>query len=374
MYRIASGPRSCRCPRCFARAEPARLETINGNSGRAAVSEWLRMRTLPAGLVTPLLGSLGLHGCAVVLLLLAVRRPLQLVSAPREHADAWAGSAVEVDAIATPDGVPNIPNTASPLTAEPQQAANAAPVPVPVPALTDPPAPAPESSAPVPVPAPESSTPVAAPASESPSPSPRRKHRHPPGHNDVTAGPTPDSATATSTDSAGSGKPATQASTGAFGSTDLPPGVLRLPSAFTRAIPPATGADPIWQTLPTGQQRPFTIAVRVAGDGHIQDSKILEDHQGNAPSEQAAHLRERVVALLGAGLFALQNSVSAGYGVFRITITLSDRAVREEGAPAELVERGFEPPRGAQPGRAYFTLASGRHFEAKVEILNTQSR
>jgi hypothetical protein len=79
------------------------------------------------------------------------------------------------------------------------------------------------------------------------------------------------------------------------------------------------------------------------------------------------------VALLGAGLFALQNHVTAGYGVFRITITLSDHALKDEGEPAELVERGFEPPSGTQPGRAYFTLASGRHFEARVEILNAQT-
>jgi hypothetical protein len=84
------------------------------------------------------------------------------------------------------------------------------------------------------------------------------------------------------------------------------------------------------------------------------------------------HLRERVVALLGAGLFALQNNVSAGSGLFRITITLSDRAVKEEADPAELVERGFDPPRGSQAGRAYFTLASGRHFEARVEVLNAE--
>jgi hypothetical protein len=98
----------------------------------------------------------------------------------------------------------------------------------------------------------------------------------------------------------------------------------------------------------------------------------LEDHDGNQPPEQFMHLRERVVALLGAGLFALQNNVSAGYGVFRITITLSDRAVKAEGEPAELVERGFDPPSATQAGRAYFTLASGRHFEARVELLNAQ--
>jgi hypothetical protein len=76
-----------------------------------------------------------------------------------------------------------------------------------------------------------------------------------------------------------------------------------------------------------------------------------------------------VVALLGGGLFALENHLGAGRELLRLTITLSDRPVHADDDPAQLVERGFEPPRGAAPGRAYFTLASGRHFEAKVQIL-----
>jgi len=308
------------------------------------------MRALPVGPVTPLLGSLGLHGCLVLALLIAVRRPLELVSAPLERADAWAGDAVEVDAVATPDGVPNIPNAESPLAAASAEAAE----PPGGTAAAVPPLPTRVAKA----------DPESLPARRKLAPRPLR---HP--NAEPAASATPGLVAATAVD--GSGKPATQAATGAFGSDELPPGVRSLPSAFTRAIPPATGADPLWQTLPAGKQRPFTVAVRVDADGRIQDSKIVDDHQG-PPPEQFAHLRERVVALLGAGLFALQNNVSAGSGLFRITITLSDRAVKEESEPALLVERGFDPPRGAEAGRAYFTLASGRHFEARVEVLSGQ--
>jgi hypothetical protein len=307
------------------------------------------MRALPVGPVTPLLGSLGLHGCALLALLLVMRRPLESVSVPASRADAWAGNAVEIDAVATPDGVPTIPNAESPLAATPAAAAVA---PSDVTRSLD-----------------------AAPAAKTDPqslPLPKKRVPRPLRHTDAELAASPAQGSAVSSAAEGSGKPDTQAATGAFGSDELPPGVLRLPSAFTRAIPPATGADPLWQTLPVGKQRPFTIAVQVDADGHIRGSRILDDREGSLPPEQFVHLRERVVALLGAGLFALHNQVSAGYGVFRITITLSDRAVREEGEPAELVERGFDPPRGAQAGRAYFTLASGRHFEAKVEVLNTQ--
>lgn len=297
--------------------------------------------------VTPLLGSLGLHGCALLMLALAVRHAAPRVSSTR--AESWAGDALEVDAIATPNGVPSVANNESP---EPVAAANPGPTPA------------------------EAATPT--PAAELPSKSdsfaaprpPTQQHRAQRAPRHIMA----DAAASTTAASPveGSGRPSTVAATGAFGSADLPPGVVRLPSAFTRAIPPATGADPIWQTLPAGVQRPFIIAVRIDANGHIQDSKILEDHAGGATPEQFTHLRERVVALLGAGLFALGDHVAPGSGVFRITITLSDRPVDTEGEPAQLVERGFDPPRGSQAGRAYFTLASGRHFVAKVEVLNAQ--
>jgi hypothetical protein len=173
---------------------------------------------------------------------------------------------------------------------------------------------------------------------------------------------------------AGEHERTTSAATGAFGSEGLPPGVRSLPSALTRAIPPATGADPVWQSLPTGAQRPFTLAVEVNAEGRIGDARIVSSRDGADVPVQFEHFRQRVIALLGGGLFALQNRAHAGRDLFRITITLSDRAVRNESGPAELVERGFDPPRGSSPGRAYFTLASGRHFEAKVEVLGTGNR
>ncbi|HEY0465915.1 MAG TPA: hypothetical protein VGC79_16995, partial [Polyangiaceae bacterium] len=166
----------------------------------------------------------------------------------------------------------------------------------------------------------------------------------------------------------------TPAASGAFGSEGLPPGVRSLPGAFARAIPPATGADPIWQSLPTGTQQPFILAVEVDAEGHIASAKILGAHDGSEIPPQFEHFRQRVIALLGGGLFALQNSGVAGRDLFRITITLSDRALSDDTDSAQLVERGFVPPRGSAPGRAYFTLASGRHFEARVEVLGSPAR
>jgi hypothetical protein len=310
------------------------------------------MRLATSGPVTPLLGSLGLHGGIALTLLLAVRHPAPI---PQLPADAWTGNAVEVDAVASPEA-PNMPSTASsPANAEPETSERA-PAPA-EPAITEPV----KSAAPDHA-APEHAAPEhAAPRAKTATPRPRSTPSKPTSNAD------PASAQARAAEASGSNSASTPAS-GAFGAEGLPPGVRSLPSAFTRAIPPATAADPLWQTLPVGSEHPFTIAVEVDADGHVSSAEILKERDGSLPPIQAVHLRERVVALLGGGLFALQNG-GAGRELFRITITLSDQPVSDEDAPAQVVQRGFEPPRGSTPGRAYFTLASGRHLEAKVQVL-----
>jgi len=308
------------------------------------------MRSGTATQLTSLLGSAGLHACVVLVLVLAARRPPVPETAPPERPDAWLGaSAVEVDAVATPEATPNIANAASSPESEAQPAAESASEEAP--GVEEKPQPAVERQ------------PDAAPA---PKPAPARPRPRKPAK--------PAQAAVASNATDGSHETNTPATTGAFGSDSLPPGVRSLPGAFARAIPPATGADPIWQSLPAGTQRPFILAVEVDADGHIGSAKILDGHEAGETPTQFEHLRQRVIALLGGGLFALQNNGTAGRDLFRITITLSDRPVRAESEPAELVERGFEPPRGNAPGRAYFTLASGRHFEAKVEVLGSPPR
>ena len=312
------------------------------------------MRSASAAELSSLFGSLGLHACVVLVLLLAAHKPPSLsVVVPREQRDAWLGaSAVEVDAVATAEATPNIANAARSIESESEPAAAAA------------------SEAATATEARPHTAPVEL-ADGAPSPRPKPLQQRP--HPRKTASPSAGVAAVRAAQN-GNHEANTPAVTGAFGSEGLPPGVRSLPGAFARAIPPATGADPIWQALPAGAQRPFLLSVEVDAEGHIGSAKIVEAHDGSATPPQFEHLRQRVIALLGGGLFALQNSGRAGRDLFRITITLSDRAVKEESEPAQLVERGFEPPRGSAPGRAYFTLASGRHFEAKVEVLGSAAR
>ena len=303
------------------------------------------MRSALTAPITSLLGSLGLHCSVVLVLLLAVHHPVAKRASPTRP-DAWAGNAVEVDAVATSDAVSTLPSDPPPTAQTPSTEQAAATQPANTPAFMSEPSQPPKSAI-------------------------RMAHTQPHASQiaKVKSPANADAPTATEANGSGNGAEARAPATGAFGGEGLPPGVRSLPSAFTRAIPPATGADPIWQTLPIGSEHPFTIAIEVDADGHLASAEILRQKDGSAPETQASHLRERVVALLGGGLFALQSNVGAGRLLLRITITLSDRAVHEDDDPAQLVERGFEPPRAAVPGRAYFTLASGRHFEAKVQVL-----
>lgn len=310
------------------------------------------MRSVSASTVTSLFGSLGLHGCGLLIVLLAARRPPDRGRVPPEAPNAWPGTSIEVDALATPQATPNLANL---QRTEPEAAGEAAAPSEPV------------HAPPLAAPVPGREATEAGLSAET-----RMVPRRPPRAVAIAPARRPGAARVTA--AAGQHEATTSAATGVFGSEGLPPGVRSLPSALTRAIPPATGADPVWQSLPSGTQRPFILAVEVNAEGRIGDARILSSHAGEDVPLQFEHVRQRVIALLGGGLFALQNKANAGRDLFRITITLSDRAVRGESGPAELVERGFDPPRGSSAGRAYFTLASGRHFEAKVEVLGAPSR
>ena len=303
------------------------------------------MRSLLAEEIAPLVGSAGLHALLALVLIFGARHATR---AEDPKPDAWVGNAVEVDAVALPEAAPSLPSLASDAASAAHTENDSARDTAAAPIIASPPK-SPETTVVAPPPKRHSA----------PVDKPREK----------TASSAKKSPASASSDGAAVASSAAPAS-GAFGGEGLPPGVRSLPSAFTRAIPPATGADSIWQTLPVGPQHPFTIAIEVDADGHISKAEILKEKDGSEPEIQAENLKHRVVALLGGGLFALQNNVGQGRALFRITVTLSTQLMRGAADPAQLVERGFEPPQGASPGRAYFTLASGRHFEAKVQVLS----
>jgi hypothetical protein len=157
---------------------------------------------------------------------------------------------------------------------------------------------------------------------------------------------------------------------GAFGAAGLPPGVRQLPAAFCRAIPPATRADPAWQTLPLGSAGSIQIVIEIDESGKIVSAEPdPAKHRLRAPEPHLKRLVDRTVLLLGAGTFALSAKTGAGIEKLLLEIELSQRAASEESAPTHMTSQGFEPPSANRAGRAHFTLGSGRHFEARLTIV-----
>lgn len=130
--------------------------------------------------------------------------------------------------------------------------------------------------------------------------------------------------------------------------------------AFTRALPAANSADPIWNALPLGHVGIVRIAVTIDEDGKLSESAVLE--QPRKPPVHLARLVERTILLLQGGRFALTKA-GKGTETLRVDVTLSERPM--EAGPLAL---GFEPPGSRSPGRAYFQLSTGRFVEATVTI------
>ncbi len=154
---------------------------------------------------------------------------------------------------------------------------------------------------------------------------------------------------------------------GRFGAAGVLPGVRDLAKAFTRALPRAASGDPLWTTLPLGPAGGFHVVIRIDHDRRIESAK--PDEEQLPPILQ--HMLDRTVLMLKAGQFALDRSdLTSGDEKLHVEVTLSMRAPSDQinVRPGDTIELGFKPPTRDRPGRGYFTLASGRHVEAKVTI------
>jgi hypothetical protein len=164
--------------------------------------------------------------------------------------------------------------------------------------------------------------------------------------------------------------PAAAAATGTFGA-DGPGGVRDLTRAFTRAIPAATSADIVWSSLPLGSAGSFQLAIVVNDDGSITSAEPVE-------RETPTHLRNlarRTIAMLGSGRFALAaGSTSAGREILQVSVEISQGSAPAAGEAESggAFGLGFEAPTPTRPGKAFFTLASGRHVAAKVKLVRIE--
>ncbi|MBW2458864.1 MAG: hypothetical protein JRI68_30470 [Deltaproteobacteria bacterium] len=262
------------------------------------------------------------------------------------------------------DGLPPEPTAQPSPPAPPPAAADLDPEPQ-VPPAPEPPA-APDSP-PAPSPEPPSKpTPAAAsPAEPAPSAQPADEGEGEKGNAAAKRGASPSEDEGSGTASAGDGKGRT------YGAAGGRRGVRVLGSAFTRAIPAAVSADLSWSRLPIGRAGRLEIAVTLDDEGKITAVVLPDDAAGPLRA-----LVDRTMALLRAGRFALSHSGGAGEETLRIEVELSQRAPIEHDSakPTDALKLGHQAPTPTVPGKAFFTLASGRHFEAAITVVRSAGR
>ncbi len=300
----------------------------------------------------------------------------------------WAGDTFDIDGLVSgePGGSRGVAEARpeppveqdEPEADGPPAAPIAAPLPQPAPASSPPPAaadPDPEEpvepepmAAPDPPPAPSPDPPAepapsaAAPAEPASPAQPGDESEGDDAHAATGRGASPSEDEGSGTAAAGDGKGRT------YGAAGAGRGIRILAPAFTRAIPAAVSADLTWSRLPVGVAGRLAITVTLDDEGKITAVAI--------PDEAVDPLRalvDRTMALLRAGRFALSPSGGAGEQRLDIEVELSQRAPIEHGhgKPTDALELGHRAPTSTQPGKAFFTLASGRHFEARITVVRS---
>ncbi|MEZ4444811.1 MAG: hypothetical protein R3B72_37395 [Polyangiaceae bacterium] len=152
----------------------------------------------------------------------------------------------------------------------------------------------------------------------------------------------------------------------------MPRGVQHLAPALARAIPAAVSGDKAWFRMPLGEAGELTLTLVVDAKGKLTG---LEPAKKAELSKPMRRLARRVSAVLHAGRFAVAEQPGhAGRETYRITIRLTEgKPIEQDNAePHHALEFGYDPPIPGTPGRAYFTYASGKHFEAAVTLVSRE--
>ncbi len=173
---------------------------------------------------------------------------------------------------------------------------------------------------------------------------------------------------ATATGTAAAATPATSGTAaagtaGTFGSEGSA-SVRDLGRAFTRAIPAACSADPVWAKLTAGAAGTLTALLQIDAEGHITSAEPV----GLDPPKALTNVLKRTVLLLQSGTFSVRpGAVTAGTETIELTAHITDEQVApEEGAADSL---GFEYKEGR--GKASFTQTGGRHVDITVRVVRT---
>jgi len=151
---------------------------------------------------------------------------------------------------------------------------------------------------------------------------------------------------------------------GTFGS-DGQAAVRDLGRAFTRAIPAACSADPIWAKVALGDAGTLRVELRVNAEGHLTSAEPSGDNRPTA----LVNVVRRTVPLLQAGTFAVRGgAVTAGSQTIEIKAVVAEAGGDAESGGRENLAFSYEGGRGM----ASFTQAGGRRVKLSVRVVKSE--
>jgi hypothetical protein len=291
--------------------------------------------------------------------------------------DRWTGTSIEVSTgtdglppASDPPAGPGTQNTGR-STQNPGQTEPSPPSPAPdssaAPSTSAPP---PTSAAPT-----EPAARPPAPSQTAQAPRPRRKKRPPPAASSSAsaaassapaASGAPSASPAASSTAVAGPDPGTGSGNGSTFGSDGEAAKRDLGRAFTRAIPAACAADPVWSKLAAGDAGTLRVELRIDGDGHIAGA----DPVGADPPKHLVNILRRTVPMLSAGTFAVRSgSVTAGTQTLELKAVVSDEPDGDDGAGArDKLAFSYEGGRG----KASFTQTGGRRVDVSVRVVSVK--
>jgi outer membrane biosynthesis protein TonB len=158
---------------------------------------------------------------------------------------------------------------------------------------------------------------------------------------------------------AGSGNAGTFGSEGQAAKRDLG-------RAFTRAIPAACAADPVWAKLAAGDAGTLRVELRIDAEGHIAGAEPL----GDSPAKHLVNVLRRTVPLLQAGTFAVRGgAVTAGKQTLELKAVVSDETASDDEANGrDKLAFSYDGGRG----KASFTQTGGRRVDVSVRVVSVE--
>jgi hypothetical protein len=137
---------------------------------------------------------------------------------------------------------------------------------------------------------------------------------------------------------------------------------------FAHEVPDAVRDDKRWSALPAGTVGVIEVPVTIDADG-----KVLDIGDDPKASDDLRSVVNRTRYKLGSKLALTAAPGTRGVETLRITVTLSDGAALPQGKDFAWGIRPDGAPTLDQPATVWFTLPSGRHFEAVIAIVSSRA-